>query len=146
MEFETFANDVSGGDEEFKLNDLEASVPEGLAEPATYRMFVMPVGVKRKTKGGILLPDMSIDGQKWLNMLGRIAKLGPGCFKHPRYAELGLTEKDFPKVGDLILYSAHAPQRFRFKGTRFIVLNDDHWFGKVNDEDTTGLYGFYGGL
>lgn len=142
-EFQGFTSDANDNPEEFELNDLDRPIPEGLPEPATYRMFVMPVGIKRRTKGGIILPDESIDAQKWLNAIGRVAKLGPACFKHPRYAELGLKREDFPQVGDLILYSAHAPQRFGFGGVRMIVLNDDHWFGKITDEESTSLFKFY---
>jgi co-chaperonin GroES (HSP10) len=142
-EFQAWTGDNQDTEEEFQLNDIERPIPDGLPDPATYRMFLMPVGIKRKTKGGIILPDTSIDAQKWLNAIGRVAKLGPGCFRHQKYKDLGLTEKDFPKVGDLILYSAHAPLRFGFKGVRMIVINDDHWYARVTDEASTGYFKWY---
>lgn len=140
---------MGNADEEFELNDLEASIPEGLPIPATYRMFVMPVGIQRslKVKGTdkhIFLPDESVDAQTWLHSIGRIAALGPACFKHKKYKEeYGLRSENFPGVGDLILYSAHSPQRFQYRGVRLIVLNDDQWLGKIVDPETTGLFKFY---
>lgn len=142
-----------GQGHEFELNDINDPVPEGLPEPATYRMFVMPVGLKRsltvKSKetgqevGKIFMPDESVDAEIWLNCLGKVAKLGPACFKHGKYAELGLGPDDFPKVGDLILYSSRAPMRFQFRGVRILVLNDDHWFAKGIDPAVAGHFKFY---
>lgn len=155
-EFQSFTGRHGGGNEggEFQLNDIDDPIPEGLPTPATYRMFVMPVGIKKSLKvmskddpsqqiGQIHMPDQAIDAELWLNCLGKVCKLGPACFKHPRYAELGLSEKDFPKVGDLILYSARAPLRFQFKGVRILVLNDDHWFANAISQETAGFFKFY---
>jgi hypothetical protein len=150
-DFESFTGPHRGGDDhDFQLNDLEDPIPTGLPIPATYRMFVMPVGIKTalrvKTDDGdkfIHMPDQAIDAELWLNCLGKVCALGPACFAHPRYKELGLERKDFPNVGSIILYSARSPLRFTFKGTRILVINDDHWFANVVDPSTAGSFKFY---
>jgi hypothetical protein len=143
-EFESFTSDKST----IEFNDLDEPIPKGLPTPATYKMFLMPVGIKRELKVAgtdkkIYLPDESIDANKWLNAIGRIVALGPACFKHPKYKEMGLEEKDFPKVGDLILYSGRAPQRMQFRGTPILIVHDDHWFGKIEDPETIPYFKFY---
>ena len=132
--------------DDFDLNDIADHAPEGLGEPFGYKIYVMPVKPKKeiRTNSGVVihLPDESVDAQSWLNCIGRIVKMGPCAFKHPRWKELGLTEDQTPKVGDLILYAARSPHRFKFKGANILVINDD-WITGYASEEHAGGYVFY---
>jgi len=132
--------------DDFGLNDLTDAIPEGIGKPFGYKILVMPVKPKKeiKTSSGavIYLPDESVDAQNWLNCIGRIVAMGPCAFKHPRWKELGLTEEDTPKVGDLIIYASRSPHRFKFKGANILVINDD-WITSFVDVETAGQYVFY---
>jgi hypothetical protein len=132
--------------DDFEINGATDPVPDGLGNPGLYRIYVMPIRQKNeiKTASGVVihLPDESVDAQNWLNSIGRIAAMGPCAFKHPRFKELGLTEEDTPKVGDLILYASRSPFRFKFKGASILVIHDDWYVGKV-EEDQAAYFKFY---
>lgn len=127
--------------DDFGMNDISDPMPAGLGDPFGYNIYVMPVKPKRKV-GSIFLPDESIDAQAWLNAIGRIVKIGPLAFKHPRWKELGLTEGHTPKVGDLILYATRSPHRFKFKGVSILTLHDDWITGFVSEPEAPS-YVFY---
>lgn len=138
----------SFGPEPSKLDDtyftpLETPIPAGLPEPFGWRMFVMPVQIKKVSKGGIILASQSIDAQLWLHAIGRIVALGPACFRSRRYTDMGMTRDMFPNVGDLIIYSAKTPTRFNYKGVNLIVLNDDQFLARNPDPETLDDYNFY---
>ena len=113
-------------------NDIGADIPVDLPAPISWRVMVMPLEVQEKTKGGIYLPDVAKEIGSHNTFIGRLVALGPAAYKHRRYRECGLTPKDFPQVGDLVLYSRSTPMRIEFKGVKLLVMNDDHIIAKAH--------------
>ena len=121
------------GDE---LNELDAPIPEGLDTPGMYWMMVMPIATRRKTSGGIILPDTVREGEQFMNCIGRICALGAGCFKSQKMSiDLQMTEKDFPKVGQLIRYSGVNIRHWYFKGVMMNDVRDDMFRSFVSEEN-----------
>lgn len=112
------------------VHEWDDEIPLHLGEPALYRMFVMPVRLRRKTKGGIILADETKDAALWYHQLGKVAAVGPCCFQGPAFRGLDIPEAHKPKVGDLIFYSGRSPNRFEYMGKQFVVINDDQWLGR----------------
>jgi hypothetical protein len=104
---------------------------------------MIPVGARKKTKGGIFLPDDVLDAQNWAHQLYKVAAVGDFVFRGPRYKEMGVTDADRPAPGDLYLISPKQPQRFSYKGVPFVVVNDDQLWGKVKPDHAEG-FSFYG--
>jgi len=98
--------------------------------PFNYRIVVMPIAPPKKI-GSIIIADSVSDNHEWMNTTGRIVAMGAGAYKHPKYANLGLTEKDLPKTGDWVIYTPYQPFRFRYKDTRLIVIADEHIVGII---------------
>lgn len=136
-------------DEGIPMSDLSDPIPEGVPSPALYRMLVMPIDPNKSLTlpGGhkLLLPTQTQDAETWNNMICRVVKLGPLCFKHRRYADMGMTEPPIAE-GDLIMITARVPFRFEFKGKTLFVVSDDQYFATIEDEESVknGSFRFSG--
>lgn len=118
-------------------NAFDQEVPEGLDQPKLFRLFVMPLKTPTKTKGGIMLPDSVQEGNNWSQSLGRIAAVGPYVCCNRNYRDLNFDfEQHGPKIGELVMFSAHQPQRFKFKGVNLVIVNDDAiLIGPIKEEN-----------
>lgn len=128
------------GDAEAWFNLYTTEIPDDMPEPAFWRVFIMPLQPPEKTKGGILLPTQAQESHSWLNYLGRIAAVGRGAFKHPKFSQLGITEDFVPKVGELVMYSAKVNFRFERYGVKFVCVNDDQIIGRCQNLEGFKVY------
>lgn len=127
-----------------QIHDIDTPVPQGLPRPSLWRCLVMPVGLRKKTSGGIILPDDTMDAQLWHHQLYKIAAVGPQVRKGPSYEGFDLDDDDMPKVGDLWLVDPKQPRRFGFGDTTLIMVNDDQLLCRVERESVARLkfFGF----
>ena len=94
-----------------------------------YHLLVLPVAVKQKTKGGIILPDKVKDDVAYLTTVAKVLKKGDLAYKD---------EDKFPngawcKKNDYIAYGKHVGQKLFYKGVRLLLLFDDQVIMKVED-------------
>lgn len=113
-------------DERVKLPD-----PATLIRPFAWKLLIMPMRPKPVSSGGIIMPQIRLDTDQYLNYVGRVAAIGPLAFKHTRWAAMGLKPEDTPQIGDWVLYSLYQYQRIDFKGQKLILLNDDSFLAIV---------------
>ncbi len=115
------------------VNDERRPLPKEneIIKPFGWKILVMPMRVATETKGGIIIPQVRQDTDQYLNYVGRIVALGNLCFKHSKWAAMGLTPEMAPKRGDWIIYPIYQYQRIDFKGTKLILLNDDSFLATV---------------
>lgn len=115
-------NDQWISDEEGVLSD-----PTPLPIIPGFNILIRPVSIKSKTKGGILLPDSTIDDMAYLTTVGRVVATG----------ELAYKDKDkFPtgpwcEVGDYVCYGKHTGVKMIYKGIKLLLLFDDQIMLKV---------------
>ena len=127
-----------GGD---VAQDADMPIPEGLPDPGLWRLILMPIRQRVKTKGNIILADETLDTQNWTHALWKVCKIGPFVYRGPAYQGFSQEEldKERPKVGELYLVDPKAPRRFNYKKVLFIVVNDDQLWGRVNPDNIDGL-------
>lgn len=107
-------------------NEFEQPIPEGIDPPRLFRVLIMPLMAPTETPGGIILPGATHEGNLWNQQLGKVAAVADYVGKNRNYRDIGWEpEKDNLKPGDLCMFSANNPQRYTFKGTNFVVVNDD---------------------
>lgn len=82
-------------------------------------LVVRPVPVRAETKGGILLPDIVKHDYSYLNTVGKVLVVGDLAFKMPEFAG-----EAWASVGDYVLYTKHAGQKFVYKGVKLLLLKD----------------------
>ena len=81
-------------------------------------ILVRPVPIRRKSAGGILLPDTFRQEREYLNTVGRVLSLG----------ELAFTDEDiyrkgpWVKPGDYIVYAKFAGQKIFWKGVKLLIV------------------------
>lgn len=116
------------------LNPEDTEIPADLPQPRMWRVLVMPVQPKKTSKGGILLVSESQDNEAHLQVIGKVAAIGPLAFRSFKHCAdvvdflrvlVGLPVKNAPKVGDWVGYSRYAGDRMEYKGAKLVVMNDD---------------------
>lgn len=116
-------------------NPEDTKIPGGLPEPTLWRVLIMPVQPRRKSKGGIILVDATQDSEAHLTYLGKIVALGPIAGKKDEFRDaLSKTPEvyhwDF-KVGDWVMFGRHGGQRIEFKGVKLVMIADDEIMAKL---------------
>lgn len=121
--------------------DADCPIPEGLPDPGLWRLILMPIRQRLRSKGDIIYPDETIDTQNWTHCLWKVCKVGPFVYRGPAYNGFSQEELDAhrPKVGELHLVDPKAPRRFDYRGILMIVVNDDQLWGRVDPEHIDGL-------
>lgn len=116
------------------LNPEDAEIPADLPQPRMWRVLVLPVQPKRVSRGGILLPTEAQDNEAHLQVIGKVAAMGPLAFRSFKHCAdvwdclrvvVGLRVRNAPKVGDWVGYSRYAGDRMEYKSVRLVVMNDD---------------------
>jgi len=92
------------------LNTLEIKThvydSDQLPQPVGWRILVEPIDIEEKTAGGIILAEEHKKAKEYNRYVGKVVAMGPDCYLHPTFAELGGVP--WCKVGDWILYNQYT--------------------------------------
>ena len=88
------------------------------------KVLVKPDPVEKKTAGGIIIPDMTADRQKYAQMKGKVVSYGDVAFTHAD----GDGWRDKPQPGDRIMFGKYAGVE---------LVEDDEEYRMIRDEDVT---------
>lgn len=121
------------------ITDDEVKDPPADELPDIKGWFILarPLRIVRKTKGGIIIPDSSMDDVERGTCIARVLKMGNLCYTH----------KDFQgspwcAVGDNVGYGIFAGYKYVIKGIKMIMLEDrEIRFTVQNPEDFDINYG-----
>ena len=111
------------------IDGTEIEDPITLPHLPGFHVLVRPVSIKRKTKGGIFIPDSTRDDMAYLTTVGRVLKLGELAYKDKEKFPNG----SWCKAGDYICYGKHAGTKLFYQNIRMILLFDDQIIMKVDD-------------
>lgn len=100
-----------------------------LPDPSGYRILCAIPDIDRKTAGGVLKADITLQHEELLTTVLFVVKMGPDCYKDERRFPSG----PWCKEGDFILTRPHAGSRVKIHGREFRILNDDSVEGVVED-------------
>lgn len=81
-------------------------------------ILVRPVPIRRKSAGGILIPDSFREDREYLNTVGRVLALGELAFKDEAIYKTG----PWVKPGDYIVYAKFAGQKLWWKGVKLLLV------------------------
>lgn len=130
-------------------NEEDVKIPAGLPDPFMWRILVMPVQPKTKTKSGIVLAIETQNNQGHLQFVGKIAAVGPLAFRSFKLCSgvmdylrvlCGQRIAAAPKVGDWVVHGRYTGQRCEFKGARLIMMNDDEVLAKCESPADFKVY------
>jgi co-chaperonin GroES (HSP10) len=81
-------------------------------------ILVRPVPIRRKSAGGILLPDTFREDREYLNTVGRVLAIGELAFKDEEIYKTGA----WVKPGDFIVYAKLVGQKIWWKGVKLLLI------------------------
>lgn len=98
----------------------EDSVPDPSPLPRIpgVGILVRPVPTRRKSAGGILIPDSVRADMEYLNTVGRVLSLGELAFKDEDIYRNG----PWVKPGDYVVYAKYAGSKIWWKGVKLILI------------------------
>ena len=105
------------------------SLLDKLPKPTGYRMLVLPHAGVRKTKGGILLADSTLETIQMTTVCAYVLKQGDLCYKDKEKFPNG----PWCKPGDCVIFGRYAGARFKIEGGEVRILNDDEIIAVVDD-------------
>ena len=107
----------------------DVSDPKPLPTIPGFNILIRPVSIKAKTKGGIILPDSTVDDMSYLTTVGKVLAIGDLAYKDKEKFSTG----DWCKVGDYVCYGKHAGVKMIYKGVKLILLYEDQIMLKVEN-------------
>ena len=119
-----------------KQEDLSKKESSKLPKPTGWRLLVLPFKMKEKTKGGIIMSDVTIERQQVASQCGLVVALGDQCYDKERYPE-----GPWCKKGDWVVFARYAGSRIQIDGGEVRLLNDDEVLATIeNPEDILHQY------
>jgi hypothetical protein len=104
---------------------------KAIPDPARFNVIVKQVNLRKKI-GSIEIPDTVLADQQWHHGMGLVVKVGPSVYRGAKFADVGLTPEDGPKVGELWWFTARAPLRLYVDNELYMLLSDDGLNGKFD--------------
>ena len=119
-----------------KQENLSKKESSKLPKPTGWRLLVLPFKMKEKTKGGIIMSDVTIERQQVASQCGLVVALGDQCYDKERYPE-----GPWCKKGDWVVFARYAGSRIQIDGGEVRLLNDEEILATIeNPEDIFHQY------
>lgn len=100
------------------ISEEEVPDPTPLPRIPGVGILVRPVPVRRKSAGGIYIPDSVRADMEYLNTVGRVLALGELAFKDTDIYKNG----PWVKPGDYVVYGKFAGQKLFWKGVKLLII------------------------
>ncbi len=100
------------------ITNEEVPDPNPLPRVPGVGILIRPVPIRKKSAGGILIPDTFREEREYLSTVGRVLALGDLAFKDEEVYKTGA----WVKPGDYVVYAKFAGQKFYWKGVKLLVI------------------------
>ena len=107
-----------------------------LPQPTGWRVLIAPFNPPKKSKGGILLNQKTLDEDAIQTNVGYVLRMGPLAYADKERYPTG----EWCKEGDWVIFARYAGSRFRLNGDKKAafgsevrMLNDDEVLGTILD-------------
>jgi len=120
---------VAAEDRFFDPSKLPESAMDRLPNPTGWRMLILPYQGKKRTDGGVFIPDQVRDREQLATVCGFVLKQGPDCYKDTAKFPNGA----WCKEGEWVIFGRYAGSRFKIEGGEVRLLNDDEILARIAD-------------
>ena len=111
---------------------MDLTVLERLPKPTGWRVLILPYSMAPKTKGGIYIPEKTLERESYATVVGYVVSLGPDAYKDKSKYPDG----PWCKEKDWVIFGRYAGARFKMEDGEMRLLNDDEILATVqNPED-----------
>jgi len=123
--------DAYADDGSLVVEQLEGEIKDRIPRPTGWRIVILPYRGAKKSKGGIVLADQTIEKQQITTVCGYVLSVGELAYKD---------ETKFPtgawcKEGDWVVFGRYAGARIGIDGGEIRILNDDEILARINDPE-----------
>lgn len=122
------AYDQDGKLDTEKLNE---TVLDRLPRPTGWRLVVLPYQGTKKSKGGIVLADETLERQRATTVCGYVLAVGDLAYADTNKFPNG----PWCQKGDWIVFGRYAGARLNIDGGEIRILNDDEILARINDPE-----------
>jgi len=113
-----------------KKTEITPDTMKRLPVPAGWRILMKLVEPEGAV-GSIILPDATIEAQKYATMVGLVVSVGQLAFSGDRFSgALG-----WAVPGDFIMIAKFGGKRFKVDGEEYRIINDDEIIAVLPDPD-----------
>ena len=124
---------VDGFSNDQWIDSNEVDDPKDLPNIPGPTILVRPVSVKKKTKGGILIPDALQDDMSYLTTVGKVLAVGDTAYIDSHKDANRFPNGAWCKVGDYVTYDKNVGTKLFFKGVKMLSMFDDKIHMVVDD-------------
>jgi len=120
---------VAAEDRVFDPSKLPESSLDRLPNPTGWRMLILPFQGKKRSDGGVYIPDQVREREQVATVCGYVLKMGPDCYKDTAKFPNG----PWCKTGEWVIFGRYAGSRFKIEGGEVRLLNDDEILARISD-------------
>ena len=110
---------------------MDITVLERLPKPTGWRVLILPYTMSSKTKGGIYIPDQTLDRESYATVVGYVVSLGPDAYKD----KAKYPDGPWCKEKDWVIFGRYAGARFKIEGGEMRILNDEEILATINNPE-----------
>lgn len=98
--------------------------------PVGYNVLIKPTEVEKKTKGGLYMPDDTVEKEGFARIEGELIAVSPMAFSFDMWPE-GMEDLK-PKVGDTVLFAQYNAKEWRGNdGCTYWLMKDEAIIGVI---------------
>ena len=111
---------------------LSKKAIDRLPQPTGWRILLLPFQGKKKTSGGIYLPDEVQEREAVGTVCGYVLRVGPLAYQdYNKFSNTGA----WCKEGDWVIFGRYAGSRFRIDGGEVRLLKDDEILATIDSPE-----------
>lgn len=102
-------------------------------EPLEYNVLIKPDNVDQTTKGGIIIPDETLDRNKQAQMTGILIAIGPLAFQY-----IDIENSRIPQTGERVAFGRYSGHTLKGSdGIEYRILKDGDLTAVVKHANAT---------
>jgi co-chaperonin GroES (HSP10) len=113
------------------VEDITESAVARVPKPTGWRIVILPYRGAKKSKGGIVLADSTIEKQQITTVCGYVLAVGELAYKD----EVKFPNGAWCKKGDWIIFGRYAGARIGVDGGEIRIINDDEVLARINNPE-----------
>lgn len=120
---------VAAEDRVFDPSKLPEAAIDRLPQPTGWRILILPFQGKKKSGGGVIIPDQVRERESLATVCGYVLRMGPDCYADEDKFSAG----PWCKQGDWVIFGRYAGSRFKIEGGEVRLINDDEILATISD-------------
>lgn len=124
-------NDAYDDDGKLTPESIDESVIDRIPRPTGWRVVLLPYRGAKKSKGGIVLADQTVERNQLTTVCAYVLRVGDLAYKDASKFPNG----PWCKEGDWVIFGRYAGARIGIDGGEIRILNDDEILAVINDPE-----------